>query len=264
MRQPLLLGMVTVMAVSAMGCAPSDDAPGPPPPYDSGLDGQTVVIPGGPRDLGHTSADGSTADMGGCLAEPLDARVLVVIDRSDTMAEFALGGDGVALNVLASTAAADLVADLPSSSSAGLLLFPGQTLDEPDCPSVPALAQQYPLRDPTSMEGTLRALWGMEGVILGKPRARAMQRAAEGLPETDLADTLVVLFTDGAAGCLAGDETDGQMSLEARGARVVTITLATNSAPAVGSTPARYSRVSEVLAVLRPELDAVRRRCEAP
>ena len=51
---------------------------------------------------------------------------------------------------------------------------------------------------------------------------------------------------------------------ELRGARVLHMRLGTNSVAATASTPAIYSRVSELLAALEPELDAVRRRCEAP
>ena len=41
--------------------------------------------------------------------DPLDARVLFVIDRSETMGELATGGDGLAFNVIASQAALQLL-----------------------------------------------------------------------------------------------------------------------------------------------------------
>lgn len=264
MRHAATLGILFAALLGPFGCVDSSEAPPPPPTVDGSTDG-FVRPPVGPgQDQGHPSDGGGDGGGVGCLNDPQDVRVLFVLDRSDTMAEFTTGGDGAALNVVASTAAADLIASLPDTSQAGLLLFPSQTFDEPDCPGVDALAQQYPLREASSMEGVLRALWSMQGVILGKPRARAMQRAAEGLTETDLSDTLVVLLTDTSSGCVVSGTTDGVLDLEARGARVVTATLATSSAPASGVTPARYSTASEVLAALQPALDAVRYRCETP
>jgi len=221
------------------------------------------VIPGvrrdGGRDLG-----GDMGDDDDCLVDPLDARVLFVIDRSDTMGELATNGDGLAFNVMASQAAGQLLAPLPPTSSAGLLLFPSQALDDPTCAEVEGLAQQFAFRDPDMLEALLVDLWSMEGLILTKPRDRVLQRAAEGLVGADLSDVLVVLFTDAALGCVTGTETDGELSLETRGARVVQVTLGSSSLPATMTTPPIYSTVSEMLAVLEPELDAVRRRCEVP
>ena len=153
---------------------------------------------------------------------------------------------------------------LPLTSSAGLLLFPSQTLDEPSCPTVDAFAQQFSFRDPTMMQTLLTDLWSMESLILGKPRARAMQRAAEALTGTDLSDVLVVVFSDNAVGCTIGTETNGLTSLTARGARVMPITVGTSSTAGTVSTPPVYSRVSEIVDALEPVLDDVRRRCEAP
>lgn len=261
MRRASSFGLIFALG-GAFGCAPADDVP-PPAIIDSGFDGQVVVIPGVRRDAGR-DLGGDLGDEDGCLPDPLDARVLFVIDRSETMGELATGGDGLAFNVIASQAAQLLIEPLPQTSSAGLILFPSQSFDDPSCADVGALAQQFPFRDPDMMEGLLMDLWSMESLILGKPRARAMQRAAEGVTDTDLSDLLVVLFTDTALGCLSGTESDGVMSLEARGARVLHMRLGTNSVAATASTPAIYSRVSELLAALEPELDAVRRRCEAP
>ena len=123
------------------GCVDSSEAPPPPPTVDGSTDG-FVRPPVGPgQDQGHPSDGGGDGGGVGCLNDPQDVRVLFVLDRSDTMAEFTTGGDGAALNVVASTAAADLIASLPDTSQAGLLLFPSQTFDEPDCPGVDALAE---------------------------------------------------------------------------------------------------------------------------
>lgn len=259
MRRPPVIGLILACAVGT-GCAPSDDVP-PPAIIDSGFDGQVVVNPGTRRDAGR---DLGRADMGGdgCLDDPLDARVLFVIDRSDTMGEIASGGDGIAFNVLASQAASQLLESLPLTSSSGLLLFPSQTLDDPICADVDALAQQYAFRDPEMMQTLLTELWSMESLILTKPRARAMQRAAEAVTETDLSDVLVVLFTDSALPCVTGTETNGTMSLTTRGARVIQVTLGTSSVAGTASTPPIYSRVSEIVAALEPALDDVRHRCE--
>jgi hypothetical protein len=261
MRRASIFGLIFALG-GAFGCAPADDVP-PPAIIDTGFEGGIPPVPGVPLDAGG-DLGGDLGDEDGCLADPLDARVLFVIDRSETMGELATGGDGLAFNVIASQAALQLLEPLPQTSSAGLLLFPSQSFDDPECADVDALAQQFPFRDPDMMEGLLTDLWSMESLILGKPRARAMQRAAEGVADTDLSDVLVVLFTDTALGCLSGTETDGVMSLEARGARVLHVRLGTSSVAATSTTPAIYSSVSEVLADLEPELDAVRRRCEAP
>jgi len=243
-----------------MGCAPADDVP-PPAIIDSGFDGHVIVNPGVRRDGGR---DLGGSDMGddGCLDDPLDARVLFVIDRSETMGEISSGGDGIAFNVMASQAASQLLEPLPSTSSSALLLFPSQTLDEPTCADVDALAQQYSFRDPDMMQTLLSELWSMESLVLTKPRARAMQRAAEAITATDLSDVLVVLFTDSALPCVIGTETNGTMSLTTRGARVIQVTLGTTSVAGTTGTPPIYSRVSEIVAALEPELDDVRHRCE--
>ncbi len=262
MRRAPLIGLV-LTGLLAFGCATSEDVP-PFTQLDSGLDGQVVVIPGVRRDGGGGRDMGGDMGDDGCLDDPQDVRVLFVMDRSDTMGEFATGGDGLAFNVLASHAAVELLEPLPLTSSAGLLLFPSQTLDEPSCPTVDAFAQQFSFRDPTMMQTLLTDLWSMESLILGKPRARAMQRAAEALTGTDLSDVLVVLFTDSALGCVSGGETDGIASLVSRGARVVTITVGTSSVAASPTTPRIFSRVSEIVDWLESQLDAVRYQCEDP
>ncbi len=261
MRRASVFGLIFALG-GAFGCAPGEDVP-PPAIIDTGFEGGIPPGPGVPRDAGG-DLGGDLGDEDDCLADPLDARVLFVIDRSETMGELATGGDGLAFNVIASQAALQLLEPLPVSSSAGLLLFPSQSFDDPECADVEALAQQFPFRDPDMMEGLLMDLWSMESLILGKPRARALQRAAEGLVEMDLSDVLVVLFTDSAAVCVSGTETNGLMSLVTRGARVEQITLGATSVAATPATLAIYSSVSEVLAELEPALDAVRRRCEAP
>lgn len=150
---------------------------------------------GGGGDAGRGGS--GTGSSGDCRA-----RILVVFDRSGSMALPWEGGGGRAARwEHAEQALDDALAPLAARLEIGAILFPSEAWSEPGaCAAVDPIEAQIPYRDGASFLAAWRALWAAPAVMGSTPIDGAFERADAALPHDDVV-TAVVLLTDGEPTC---------------------------------------------------------------
>lgn len=178
-----------VAAVVLAGCTP------PPAPFAAGRDAAGVDGRSGP--VGGPSGGPSSGGSGGTTE--CDARVLVVFDRSGSMAS--PWEDGAPRWRVAADALDAAIAPLADRLTVGAILFPSS---EPSstgvCAPVDPVDAQLPYTDGPSFLDAWRARWESAELLGDTPLDTAFDAADASLPD-DAVVTAVVLLTDGEPTC---------------------------------------------------------------